>query len=72
MDYLKQSLRRLGKRCLYGAIALVVATGLVVSTPQPSKADLNLFDLIFNGIQYIQLSNLSNEQEVDLGQQTDN
>lgn len=71
MDYLKHLLNRLGKRCLYGTIALIVATGLVVTTPQPSKADINLFDLIFNGIQYIQLSNLSNEQEVDLGQQTD-
>jgi len=71
MNSLMHSLRRLGKRTLYGAIALVVATGLVIATPQPSKADLNLFDLIFNGIQYIQLSNLSAGQEVDLGRQTD-
>ena len=66
-----QQLRNLGKRWMYGTISLVVATGLVVMTPQPSKADLNIFDLIFNGIQYIQLSNLSNNQEVDLGRQTD-
>lgn len=56
---------------MYGAIALIVASGLVVATPQPSKASLNLFELIFNGIQYIQLSNLSDGQEVDLGRQTD-
>jgi predicted Zn-dependent protease len=71
MNFWIQKLRNLGKRWMYGAIALVVASGLVVATPQPSKADLNLFDLIFNGIQYIQLSNLSTEQEVDLGRQTD-
>jgi predicted Zn-dependent protease len=71
MNHLMHSLKRLGKRWLYGAIALVVATGLVATTPQPSKADINIFDLIFNGIQYIQLSNLSDGQEVDLGQQTD-
>lgn len=71
MNYLMHSLRRWGKRSLYGAIALVVAMGLVVATPQPSKADFNLFELIFNGIQYVQLSNLSTEQEVDLGRQTD-
>lgn len=59
------------KRWFYGAIAVFVATGLVVATPQPSKADFNLFDLIFNGIQYIQLSNLSDGQEVELGRQTD-
>lgn len=71
MNLWVKQLRNLGKRWMYGAIALVVASGLVVATPQPSKADLNLFDLIFNGIQYIQLSNLSSEQEVDLGRQTD-
>ncbi len=71
MNDLMHSVKRLGKRWLYGAIALVVATGLVATTPQPSKADINIFDLIFNGIQYIQLSNLSDGQEVDLGRQTD-
>ncbi|MEM1311157.1 MAG: M48 family metallopeptidase [Cyanobacteria bacterium P01_D01_bin.71] len=71
MNQLMQGLRQLGKRWMYGAMALVVAAGLVVATPQPSKADLNLFELIFNGIQYIQLSNLNDDQEVDLGRQTD-
>ncbi len=64
-------LSKLGRRWMYGAIALVVATGLVVATPQPSRADINFLDLIFNGIQYIQLSNLSDRQEVELGKQTD-
>jgi predicted Zn-dependent protease len=56
---------------MYGAIAIVVAAGLVVATPQPTRADINIFDLILNGIQYVQLSNLSDRQEVDLGRQTD-
>jgi predicted Zn-dependent protease len=71
MNHLMNSLKRLGRRWLYGGIALIVATGLVATTPQPSHAGINIFDLIFNGIQYVQLSNLSDEQEVDLGQQTD-
>lgn len=71
MKFWMKPLRNLGKRWLYGAIASIVAMGLVVATPTPSHANLNLFDLIFNGIQYIQLSNLSDGQEVDLGRQTD-
>ena len=66
-----QQLRKVGGRWLYGAIALMVATGLVAITPKPSQADINWFDLIFRGVQYIQLSNLSDDQEVQLGQQTD-
>ena len=64
-----KQLRRLSKRWVYGVIALIVASGLVMATPKPSNA--NIFDLIFNGIQYIQLSNLNDEQEVQLGRQTD-
>lgn len=64
-----ERLRRIGKPWLYGAIALMVSTGLVVGTPQRSEA--SIFDLIFNGIQYVQLSNLNDAQEVDLGRRTD-
>lgn len=66
-----QSLKRLGKRWLYGAIALITASSLVIATPTPSHAQFNIFELIFRGIQYVQLSNLNDEQEVNLGQQTD-
>ncbi|MGF1521229.1 MAG: M48 family metallopeptidase [Leptolyngbyaceae cyanobacterium] len=66
-----QQLRKVGRRWLYGAIALVMATGVIAVTPKPSQADINWFDLIFRGVQYIQLSNLSDDQEVQLGQQTD-
>jgi predicted Zn-dependent protease len=46
-----------------------MAVGLVAITPKPSEA--GIFDLIFNGIQYIQLSNLNDSQEYDLGRRTD-
>ncbi|NER85255.1 MAG: M48 family metalloprotease, partial [Leptolyngbya sp. SIO1D8] len=68
--WLKQ-FRNIGKRWIYGFISLVVATGLIMATPQATKADINIFDLIFNGIQYIQLSNLNDDQEVQLGRRTD-
>ncbi|MDB9528307.1 M48 family metallopeptidase [Oscillatoria sp. CS-180] len=71
MNFWISRLRNLGKRWMYGAIATLVATGLIVSTPQPTQADISIIDLIFGGIQYIQLSNLSDDQEVDLGRQTD-
>jgi len=61
--------RNMGKRWLYAAMAAIVAAGLVVATPKTTQA--SIFDLIFNGIQYIQLSNLNDEQEVNLGRQTD-
>ncbi|NES73419.1 MAG: M48 family metalloprotease [Okeania sp. SIO2D1] len=54
-------------RWLYGMLAGVTACSLSVATPQPSQA--GLLDLIFRGIQIIQLSNMSDSQEVKLGKQ---
>ncbi|MGD1908928.1 MAG: M48 family metallopeptidase [Leptolyngbyaceae cyanobacterium] len=62
-------MRRTGKRWLYGAIALVMAVSLVAVTPKPSEA--GLLDLIFGGIQYIQLSNMDDAGEMDLGRRID-
>ncbi|MEB3267339.1 MAG: M48 family metallopeptidase [Leptolyngbya sp.] len=64
-----ERMRRTSRRWMYGAIALVMAVSLVAVTPQKSQA--GIFDLIFNGIQYIQLSNLNDAQEYDLGRRTD-
>ncbi|MFE4105161.1 M48 family metallopeptidase [Almyronema epifaneia] len=58
-----------GHRWLYGLMATVTAFGITIATPQASQA--GLFDILFNGIQYIQLSNMSDRQEVNLGQQID-
>lgn len=56
------------RRWFYGLTSLVVALGLIVSTPQPGQA-FSLLDLLFRGIQVIQLSSLSDRQEVALGEQ---
>jgi len=48
--------------------ATTLATSLAIATPNPAQA-LPLRDLIFRGVQVIQLSNLSNQQERELGEQ---
>ncbi|MBE9007279.1 M48 family metallopeptidase [Fortiea sp. LEGE XX443] len=53
---------------LYPAISVVVALSLCLSTPSPGQA-LNLLPLLFQGAQILQLSNISDRQEVELGQQ---
>lgn len=55
-------------RWLYpvGAVIFSLSTLLHVL---PIKADVSILDLIFEGIRIIQISNLSDEQEIELGQQ---
>lgn len=55
------------RRFLYPLVSFVVALGLIVGTAQASQA--SLFDLILRGIQVIQLSNISDRQEVEIGRQ---
>lgn len=59
----------LGRRLAYGILAALLAIGLGLATPTPSRA--GLLDLIFQGIRYVQLSNLSDRDEVALGRQID-
>jgi beta-barrel assembly-enhancing protease len=63
---LAQIYAQLRRRWFYGLISLTVTLGLVIGSPQSSPA-LPIFDLIFRGIQIIQLSNMSDQQEVSLG-----
>lgn len=56
-------------RWFYPLLSFTVAIALVVVTPHPSRAQIPWRDLIFRGIQVIQLSNMSPDQEVQLGQQ---
>lgn len=51
-------------------MSFVLALSLVVGIPQASQA--GWFDLILNGIQVIQLSNISDNQEVQIGKQINN
>lgn len=57
------------RRVAYGLMAMVLAVGIGLATPTPSQA--GLLDLIFHGIRYVQLSNLSERDEVNLGRQID-
>lgn len=56
------------RRWIYPLISALVALGLVVGTPHPSSA-FNLRELIVPGIQVLQLSTMSDRQEVELGKQ---
>ncbi|MEO1402729.1 MAG: M48 family metallopeptidase [Cyanobacteria bacterium J06635_1] len=56
---------KLRRQILCGVVAFSVTLGLGLAAPQPSQA--GLFDLIFNSIQVLQISNMSDQQEVDMG-----
>ena len=53
------------RRLIYGLVSLTLVLGIGVSTAQPSQA--GWLDLLINGVQVFQLSNMSDSQEVDLG-----
>lgn len=57
------------RRGLYGLLAALMAVTINLGTPTASQA--GIFDLIFQGIRYIQLGNLSDQDEVNLGSQID-
>jgi len=59
--------RRYRRRFLYPLLSLVLTLSLVVGTAQVTQA--SFLDLIFQGIQFVQLSNISDRQEVQIGQQ---
>ncbi len=58
----------LRRRWIYGAISTLLAVSIVIGTPTATPA-IPFLDLIFRGIQVIQLSNMSDRQEVRLGGQ---
>lgn len=55
---------------LYALVSLFFTVTVGVFTPEPGGAR-SWFDLILNGVQVLQLSNISDRQEVALGQQID-
>jgi len=67
LTYLKKN--SLLRRGLYGLMATLMAITIGLATPTPSHA--SIFDLIFQGIRYVQLGNMSNRDEVNLGTQID-
>jgi beta-barrel assembly-enhancing protease len=54
------------RSCFYPLISVTVALSLCLSTPSPGKA-FDLLPLLFQGVQILQLSNISDRQEVDIG-----
>lgn len=62
------AIKRYLGRWTYPLISVIVALSLWIAVPLPGSA-FSLFDLIFQGVQVVQLSNLSDRQEVALGGQ---
>ena len=54
------------RRWLYGLVAVISAFSFSVATPKPGYS-ASWLELLLRGIQIIQLSNISDNQEVDLG-----
>lgn len=68
-NFLSSVAGQLRRRWIYGLLSLVIAASLVLGTPTPSQAVPRWLELLFRGVQIIQLSNISDNQEVQLGQQ---
>ncbi|MGI0492739.1 M48 family metallopeptidase [Alkalinema pantanalense CENA528] len=60
--------RRFSRRWFYPVLALLSAVTFTLATPTVSHA-LNWAELILKGIQVVQLSSMSDRQEVELGKQ---
>ena len=60
--------RSLRKRFFYPLISVATAITLFLSTPS-SAMGFSIWDVLFQGAQIIQLSNISDKQEVQLGRQ---
>jgi beta-barrel assembly-enhancing protease len=56
------------RRWIYGLLSAIVALSIVVATPQASRAG-SWLELIFRGVQIIQLSDMSDSDEIKTGKQ---
>lgn len=61
------NLRR-SRRWFYPLVSIAVALGICANSLQPVQA-ISVFDLLRQGVQVIQLSNISDRQEVEIGRQ---
>ena len=59
------------KRWLYGCVSGLTALSIIVATPQASYS-ISWLDLILRGVQIIQLSSISDRQEIKLGKSINN
>lgn len=60
--------RSLLKRFFYPLISVVIAFSLCLTTPS-SALGVSIWDILFQGAQIIQISNISDKQEIQLGRQ---
>lgn len=67
-NQLHQFFKRSGKKWLYLSLSVAIAISITIGIPQASYGR-SWLDLIFQGVQVIQLSSISDSQEVQLGQQ---
>ncbi len=68
-NFLGSMAGQLRRRWMYGLLSIAMAASLIVLTPSPSQAVPRWLELLFRGVQIVQLSNISDSQEVQLGQQ---
>ncbi len=68
-NFLGSMAGQLRRRWMYGLLSIAMAISLIVFTPSPSQAVPRWLELLFRGVQIVQLSNVSDSQEVQLGQQ---
>ncbi|MBW4521556.1 MAG: M48 family metalloprotease [Scytolyngbya sp. HA4215-MV1] len=66
LNFLSSLYRRSRHRWIYPLISLTVALGLCLGVPTKTRA-ISWGDLILQGVQVIQLSNISDKKEVTLG-----
>ena len=66
LEQIFSSFWRSRRRWLYGLVAVISAFSFSVATPKPGYS-ASWLELLLRGIQIIQLSNISDNQEVDLG-----
>ncbi|MDJ0510615.1 MAG: M48 family metalloprotease [Crocosphaera sp.] len=59
--------RTVYRRLIYGLLAIITSCSLIIISPQPSYSQ-SWLNFIFQGVQVIQLSTLSDRQEVQYGQ----
>lgn len=64
-----QLLSRLRRAWFYAFISLLVSVGIILGSARPAPAIPTWLELIFRGVQVIQLSTMSDRQEVSLGEQ---
>jgi beta-barrel assembly-enhancing protease len=69
LNLLQQAKSFLGRRRTYAGLMGLMMIASILLTPQPGQA-VSLFELIIRGAQIIQVSNISDQQEMEIGAQT--